>query len=632
MVTNITEYIKSYVSASKDAASFFNLEFTERKEGRTSNGNLTEALSMRPHDPLWMLSRQWQMGEFRGNDTGTAMSVKCCVREDDCQQEPLEPIVERINPEIDLMARIESSVYFMDLLRHSGTKNRDEIKKFREMAIERWPIEWESCHPILGHEATMEFELSLNTRQQAFMRTYRGKVFDGYKFYKDITSGKIKTVDMLVLTLNSKLKYDYVSWFEQKYLPADAVNSYWQSKDLCYQLSANVGENQMEGDRYDGGRLSWYSMDCKSEKKGRGTKTIDCDVMSLPTMARFAGAPNRRLWEIEDRKVYMGDSSEQQSAGNIAMLKYATMFSNDWMLFPLDTEIGKYIQLNSLKVVDTFGDEILIEGDDRAGKKDAVGAMEERWQIFTNTQWNNPKHTPMDGLYYAPQLANTLEGKPMEEVKMLRDEMSNMVWGVEEQVSDGCGLTMDANLCAAKLTEFVGGLYEANHPKPSPKTVTFSQNQLPEVKEDGHSKAAYRYVLQSSVPLNWIPFVPQRLKNDSSDNPFFMGGREMELRRGKMPCFLWNKKNGEIKIDKVPVRPMGTILRDGLVQENGQWKEKPLFFHEEAIQSTGLRLVKNYQRARWINGATYQWLGIYKQLAKTEATSGLEFDTLEENR
>jgi hypothetical protein len=328
----------------------------------------------------------------------------------------------------------------------------------------------------------------------------------------------------------------------------------------------------------------------------------------------------------------MGDSSEQQSAGNIAMLKYATMFSNDWMLFPLDTEIGKYIQLNSLKVVDTFGDEILIDGDDRAGKKDAVGVMEERWQIFTNTQWNNPKHTPMDGLYYAPQLANTLEGKPIEEVKMLRDEMSNMVWGVEEQVSDGCGLTMDANLCAAKLTEFVGGLYEANHPKPSPKTVTFSQNQLPEVKEDGHSKAAYRYVLQSSVPLNWIPFVPQRLIKGASDDPFFMGGREMILRRGKMPCFLWNEKDGEIKVDKVPVRPVGTILRDGLVQENGQWKEKPLFFHEEAIQSTGLRLVKNYQRARWINGATYQWLGIYKQLAKTEATSGLEFDTLEENR
>ena len=61
-------------------------------------------------------------------------------------------------------------------------------------------------------------------------------------------------------------------------------------------------------------------------------------------------------------------------------------------------------------------------------------------------------------------------------------------------------------------------------------------------------------------------------------------------------------------------------------------KEKPLFFHEEAIQSTGIRLIKNYQRARWINGATYQWLGVYKQLAKIEATSGLEFDTLKENK
>lgn len=51
------------------------------------------------------------------------------------------------------------------------------------------------------------------------------------------------------------------------------------------------------------------------------------------------------------------------------MIKYATMFSNDWMLFPLDTEIGKYIQLDSIKVIDTFGDEITIDGNDRAGKK-----------------------------------------------------------------------------------------------------------------------------------------------------------------------------------------------------------------------------------------------------------------------
>lgn len=630
MITNVTKYIKNHVSTTEDKNYSFDLTFGERKEGRTTNGNWTEALRMRIHDPLWMLSRQWQMGEFRGNDTGSAMSVKCRIKEDDCQQDPLEPVVERINPEIDLMARIESAVYFMDLIRHSGMKTRSEIKLFREMAMKTWPIEWESCNPVLGHEATLVFEQSLNSRQQSFVHTYRGKIFDGYKLYEDITSVTKKPVDMLVFVLDSRIKYDYVTWFEKKYFPADSVSPYWQQRDLCYQLSAEVGNNELEGDRYQGGRLSWYSMDYKATKKKGISKTVERDVMSLPTLARFAAAPNRRLWEIEDRKVFMGNSLQQQSGGHIAMIKYATMFSNDWMLFPLDTEIGKYIQLDSIKVIDTFGDEITIDGNDRAGKKDKVKATEERWQLFTNTQLDDPKKTPMDGLYYAPQLANTLEGKPIEEVKILRDEMSNMVWGVEEKVSDGCGLTLDAGMCAAKLTEFVDGLYEANHPKPEPKTVVLSQGQVPEVREE-EAKAAYRYLLQSKVPLNWIPFVPQRMKSDSK-NPFILGGREMILRRGKMPCYLWNEKDGQVQVDKVPARPMGSILKEGLVKENGQWKEKPLFFHEEAIQSTGIRLIKNYQRARWINGATYQWLGVYKQLAKIEATSGLEFDTLTENK
>mgnify|MGYP003475736466 FL=1 len=90
MITNVTTYIKNHVSTTEDKKYSFDLKFGERKEGRTTNGNWTEALRMRIHDPLWMLSRQWQMGEFRGNDTGTAMSVKCRIKEDDCQQDPLE--------------------------------------------------------------------------------------------------------------------------------------------------------------------------------------------------------------------------------------------------------------------------------------------------------------------------------------------------------------------------------------------------------------------------------------------------------------------------------------------------------------------------------------------------------------
>ena len=44
-------------------------EFVPHVEPRIRKDDLTEALSMKVYDPLWMLSRQWQMGEFRGNNT-----------------------------------------------------------------------------------------------------------------------------------------------------------------------------------------------------------------------------------------------------------------------------------------------------------------------------------------------------------------------------------------------------------------------------------------------------------------------------------------------------------------------------------------------------------------------------------
>lgn len=620
---NIEKYIKRYVSLNTENINDVLPNFSVRIEGRTNNDNMTEALRMRPHDPLWMLSRQMQMGEFRGNDAGSAMSVKCTIIEDDCQKDPLEPIVEQINPQIDIMARVESAVSFVDILRHSGI-DREAVKNFIASAISKWPVDWAQNYHSLGHENTNCFEDTLNTRHTAYIQTYKGKIFDGFKLYQAIINNKCSASD-IILSPDSDPVKSFIKWFNKKYLPTQESSKSWQQRDLCYSLSSQAGNNKLKGDTYNGGRLSWYSMDFDGESKTVNTRPRT--VMSLPTPAQFSAAPNRRLWEIEDRRVYMGNSMQQQSSGNIAMMKYATMFSNDWMLFPLDTEIGKYIQINSLQVVDTFGDSITISGKDRAGKKDTEGL----WQIFTNCNHSNPKVTQMDGLYYAPQLASTIEGKPIEEVKFLRDEMSNMVWGVEEIVSDGCGSTIDTKLRAAKLSEFVGDLYEQSTPKSSPQTVMFTNGESPIVKNES-DKPAFRYLLQSTVPFNWIPLVPQRLKGDVKYAPFMLGGREIILRRGKMPCYIWNCENGKSEVDRIAVRPLGTILRSGIENVNGKYAESPLFFNEEAIQSTGIRVVKNYQRARWINGATYNWLGIYKRLAKTNSMSGLKFDVLEENK
>src|ERR1017187_2741218 len=47
-----------------------------RLEGRPRTANFERALRAEVRDPLWMLTKQWQMGEFRGSDAGSPVFAK----------------------------------------------------------------------------------------------------------------------------------------------------------------------------------------------------------------------------------------------------------------------------------------------------------------------------------------------------------------------------------------------------------------------------------------------------------------------------------------------------------------------------------------------------------------------------
>lgn len=611
----------------EDGVNKLTLQFTSRIEGRTRNTDPTEAMRLRVHDPLWMLARQWQMGEFRGNNTGTAMSVRCVVRYEDCSSDPIEPFAERVYPRIDQFAKIESAVYFLDLLRNSSDNGARLVKQLRPELIRRYSIDWGEFDKMLAlpDAVTTEQELKLNKHLQNYARAYRGKIFDGEKLYHDLAQDG-HLLDGSLAMLESK----YLSWFDQKYFGAQSARGHWKDADLCYSVETTVAGTPYTGDRYQGGRLSWYTFDC-TQSQLRNQQNINPEqVLSLPSPATFAAAPNKRLWQMEDRKVFMGNSVEEPSEANSVVMRYTTMYSNDWMLFPLRTEIGKYISVDQIDVIDTFGERHIISGKDRAGCKDVERYKHhEPWQMFVNSTVGQEK-TQINGFYFAQQLAATIEGKPIEEIKILRDEIANMVWGVETIVSDDCGGTLDANLYATQLQNIINERNKAGEPEQLPDTIVFGQGKSPELeKAPGNNapQAKFSYSLQSSVPFNWIPFIPQRLDTEESKkSPFFMGGREIILRRGKMPCYIFNGEKFELNA----VRPKSTIMRPSVDHDKkgNVVKESPMVIHEEAVQATGIRLTKNYQRARWIGGKTYQWLGIYKRQAKTDATSGLIFDEL----
>ena len=50
-----------------------------RLEGRPRSVDFTRALRAEVRDGLWMLTRQWQMGEFHGDDAGSPVLARVQV-------------------------------------------------------------------------------------------------------------------------------------------------------------------------------------------------------------------------------------------------------------------------------------------------------------------------------------------------------------------------------------------------------------------------------------------------------------------------------------------------------------------------------------------------------------------------
>src|SRR6185312_6067754 len=109
-----------------------------RLEPRTRSERLP-GLEARIHDPLWMLTRQWQFGEFRAEDAGSPISVRVQGEQASLTSYtangattalgsgmPLDRIVEREAPRRDGPERTAAGLHFLRLLGSSlATRTRD---------------------------------------------------------------------------------------------------------------------------------------------------------------------------------------------------------------------------------------------------------------------------------------------------------------------------------------------------------------------------------------------------------------------------------------------------------------------------------------------------------------------------
>src|SRR4029079_11682135 len=131
-----------------------------------------------------------------------------------------------------------------------------------------------------------------------------------------------------------------------------------------------------------------------------------------------------------------------------------------------------------------------------------------RWSMFTLSV-KGSQDVPADtSLFLPPAVAKVQEGRPQEEVYFIRDEMANMVWAIETVIP------------------LVNGYGRSG--KDSAQETALYHRRL--VAEAGATPAlAYQapisYLAMTSVPENWIPFIPVHV--DGSN-------REVQLQRSRM--------------------------------------------------------------------------------------------------
>jgi hypothetical protein len=403
----------------------------------------------------------------------------------------------------------------------------------------------------------------------------------------------------------------FVAWFERLLLQPQNNDDAWIPPRLAYQFAASAPlpggtEKVYVADEYAQGRLDWYSLDVDA-----GTAALDpvagSEVTGLPPDApqtvipipvSFSGMPNTRWWAFEDRKTNFGDiDASTTDLAKLLFMEFALVYANDWFVIPYTLPANAIASIQAFVVSNVFGERFSI---DASGS--GADANWQRWSMFTIDVAGKPGTAADTGLLLLPTSGKILESPPTEDVMLIRDEVANMVWGVEATIPAATGDGKRGIEAARQMRTFLEAQLNAllNGPPPVP----------PPYHAPVPPKAPIRYEVMSTVPENWIPFIPVHMPNNN---------REIQLQRAALPRIFDGDPNPPAKI-----QPRSILLREGLDRTPPQ----TYFMFEEQVPRAGTRLMQAFERTRGTDGRVYTWLRVRRQTGRGEGSSGLGFDKL----
>ena len=571
-----------------------------RLEGRPRIHNFNKAMRAEVHDALWMITRQWQMGELQADDAGSPVSAKVHISTSEMTQYkaashdlqayeknvPLEVKAEqkkipfdRAGYKISLDIRLRMGQYWLKLLKRKSLN---------------YESEYTVAYPF-SMPANDRYKESVYAHQEVWktMSAISGRCMDGYALYESIVAGHpasngIEGADPNMTALND-LGVEFLNWYQKIfYQPSDVNNNAWLPDRLEYQFECVADtateSKSLTADEYYHGHLDWYAFNIERKEGVEAAQVKKTFTDSfIPAHVQFEGMPNTRWWKFEDSKTSFGDVKPAKTDfAKLLLIEFGLVFANDWFIVPHKLPVGSLANIEGLAVKNNFGETIWIEATEEEGNS----LME--WSMFkmrSNIQDNT--------LLLAPTAIKVHEGEALEEIALIRDEVANMVWGIEQTIPLVTGMGDKGSEAALRVKQF--------------HENKVNQNKMPDFVPP---TAPIYYQAMTETPENWIPFIPVHIENDN---------REVQLQRSSMLRIIEGDTLAPAKI-----KPVTSILREGLDAS----VPSAYYIHEEEVPRMGVHVTQSFQRTRWMNGEVFVWLGMRKQAGKGEGSSWLAFDQI----
>jgi hypothetical protein len=527
-----------------------------RVEPVSRGGDPGRGLAATVQDPFWMLARQRQFGELTGEDAGSPVQVTFVqseVRFDGWKPEsgPVLPYSPRTDV-VEALAAGEAAGPAHNTL--------DRLQAGRALAA--------AVSKSVAAKLRAAFPLPVTPDSPRLLVRAAAHFIDGLAVAAAVAAAadgtdaklgaalKIPTADVKAARADLTA---FARWCGVTF--GTGPNS-WIPERLERRFELAVGGTPVFGaPGHTRERVDWYDFDFVAEAAPMGAGTPPTRAR-VPTTIQFPGQPRNRFWEFEEATLALSRiDAATTDLGRLALVEFSTIYGNDWFTFPIPVTYGSMQAVSDLVVRDTFGTHELI-----------APAADAQWAMYrpTGSSIVSPA-LALPAVTVAP-----LAGDVVEEVRFLRDEMANLVWGVEEIVTDADGTLHDLS------DEYVRAVVPATPIPPN---------------------AAVAYRLMTNVPDHWVPFIPVHLPGST---------RQVGLVEAMLPR---SHSLGDLETSS----PRSSVLQE----------LRGLVIPEEEVPIAGVVVRRRWFLARSADGGRHAWAARSVTTGRGEGASGLRFDVAE---